>query len=284
MVSGRGLKAIALVLPLALPVLTAASAYAASAKLPSFEAIYDLRLIEASSTGGPRAAVGSMEWRFVETCDGWETKTHTTMALHFANDLHTFNERFFESLESANGRKYVFSVKTVKNDMIEENFKGRASLERRGGQARYELHPTFGEEDAAIRMVNLNLPEGTLFPVAHTQALLAAADRGRPLHNSVLLSGSSSVGPRRMSVAIGPRNAPTPPDDPNIDPSVLGQPAWSMNTAMFNLFERRDTPNTEVFQHYYGSGIADSFEQTFRDFRISARLTRLKRIDPPKCK
>ena len=38
------------------------------------------------------------------------------------------------------------------------------------------------------------------------------------------------------------------------------------------LFERRDTPNFEVFQRYYASGIAPAFEQQFSDFTIRAEL------------
>ena len=277
MMLGRGLWAVALT------VLSAAPTSAAN-NLPSHEAVYEILLVQASSAGGPRAAVGTMESRFTETCDGWETKTHATMNVHFANDTHYQNERFFQSMEAKNGRNYTFAVQTVKNGMIEENFKGRANMGRRGGEARYELHPVYGEEDAAIRMVTVQLPEGTLFPAARTLALLTSAERGSTLHNTVLLDGSSSVGPRRMSVAIGARSTAVPPVAANIDASLLSQPSWSISTAMFNLFERGDTPTSEVFQQYYGSGISESFEQTFSDFRLAAHLTHLKRLDPPKCK
>lgn len=279
MTLGRGLKAMGV----ALPFLVTASAGAAE-KFKSYEAVYDIRLVQASSTGGPRAAIGTMEWRFAETCGGWETKTHTVMNLHFSNDAHYLNERFFESLESKNGRNYTFSVKTIKNDMVEENFKGKASLDRRGGVAHYELHPLFGQEDDAVRMVNISLPQGTLFPVAHSQGLVNSAQRGSALYNTVVLNGQSSVGPRRISIAIGPQaSGTTIPTTPNVDSKLLDQPSWRLSTAFFNLFERRDTPTTEVFQQYHASGVTESFDQTFRDFKINVQLNRLRRLDPPKC-
>ncbi len=278
MAFGRSLQAVTF----ALPFLMTAPVRAASVQLPSFEAVYEIRLTQASSTGGPRAAVGQMEWRFAQTCDGWDTKTHTSMSLHFGDDSRAENERFFQSFEHKNGRDYTFAVQTIKNGHLEENFRGKATIGRRGGEVRYELLPV--EDQPKARNVNIPLPQGTLFPVAHTLGLLGSAERGSSLYNTVVLNGSSSVGPRRHSIAIGPRNADTLTTEPNVDRSLLGAPSWRMSTAMFDLFERRDTPNSEVFQQYHGSGITEFFEQTFRDFRISARLTQLKRLEPPKCK
>ncbi len=95
-----------------------------------------------------------------------------------------------------------------------------------------------------------------------------------------MLNGSSSVGPRVQSIAIGPR-LEAPAED--IDPMLAQFPSWRMSTAFFNLNENRDMPNTEMFQRLSQSGVLESFDQTFTDFTVSVKLQRLRWIDPPQC-
>jgi hypothetical protein len=255
---------------------------AEAAEPPSFEAVYELRLTHASSTTGPRAAVGTYDIKVARTCDGWDTKSHILMQLAFRDDTESRNERFFSSWESKAGANYRFAVRTEKNGKTVEAYKGTATLGKKGGSARYEIPPPQGETKP--RIVELRLPRDTLFPAAHSRALLERAAGGDALFKSVVLNGAASNGPRLMSTAIGPRveNA-TQPLPAEIDRSLLGTPSWRMSSAFFNLNEQRDTPNTEMFLQIYGSGVTQSFEQTFTDFAVSATLKRLRRIDAPTC-
>jgi len=249
--------------------------------LLSYEAVYELRLTHASSSGGPRAATGLFETRFAETCAGWDSKTHTILNLAFGEGPSVTNERFFSSSEAKTGRDYKFAALTLKNGKRVEAYSGVADLGKRGGHARYEVPA--GEGQKTGKLVTIKLPPGTLFPAAHAQALLSSAEQGGPLFRQVVLNGSSSVGPRVMSTAIGPRRAPGHPEEAGIDQMLLGTTSWRMSSAYFNLFERRDMPNTEVSLQLYKSGVTESFEQTFGDFVVSAKLQRLRRLDTPSC-
>lgn len=261
----------------ALSCVLAAPAWAGD--LLSYEAVYELRLTHASSSGGPRAATGLYETRFAETCDGWDSKTHTVLNLAFGEGPSVTNERFFSSWEAKTGRDYQFAAFTLKNGKRVEAYTGTADLGKRGGQARYEVPAAEGNKIEHV--TTLKLPQGTLFPAAHAQALLSSAEQGGPLFRQVVLNGSSSVGPRVMSTAIGPRRAPGHAEVAGIDQGLLGTPSWRMSSAYFNLFERRDMPNTEVDLQLYKSGVTESFEQTFGDFAVSAKLQRLRRLDAP---
>lgn len=267
-----------------LPVVALLAAVGArAAEMPSFEAAYDLRLTHASATVGPRAAAGVYEMRVAETCDGWETKSHVVLDLAFRDDTNSNNERFFSSWEAASGAAYRFAVRTVKNGKTVEAYKGTASLSKKGGTARYEIPPPDGEKKP--RLITLTLPRDTLFPAAHSRALLTRAENGEALFRSVVLNGASSNGPRMMSVAIGPRQDGGDQElTGNIDRTLLGVPSWRMSSAFFNLNEQRDTPNTEMFLKLYETGVTQSFEQTFNDFAVSATLKSLRRIDRPACK
>lgn len=254
-----------------------AAAPTGASDLLSYEAEYEVRLAHASGSFGPRAATGIYETRFAETCAGWDQKTHIKLNLSFTAREPTTNERFFSSFENKNGRDYSFAAVTFRNNKRVESYKGSAVLGKRGGKAVYEV-PTSDNKKSSN--VTLNLPEGTLFPAAHARMLFDKAASGAPFYSSVVLNGSSSVGPRMQSVAIGPR-VDTAGDD--VDPLLAQFPSWRMSTAFFNLHEKRDIPNTEMFQRVFGSGVLESFDQTFTDFTVSVKLKRLLWIDPPSC-
>ena len=192
--------------------------------LPPYEASYDIRLIHASESKGPRAATGTFEFRVDRTCDGWETKSHTLIDLTFGDELRATNERFFSSWEAKDGVAYRFAVQTVKNGNTVEAFKGTATVGKGGGDVVYEPLQGPGKQ------VKLTLPPGTLLPEAHARALVEHAREGDPLFRSVVLSGSSSNGPRIMSIAIGPQlseSAAALPDQSlgqGIDPKLLRTP------------------------------------------------------------
>jgi hypothetical protein len=257
---------------------------APAANFPPYEASYELRLTRASATFGPRAAVGTYQYRVAETCDGWETKSHIIVDLTFRDSATYTNERFFSSWEAKKGGAYRFAVQTVKNGNTVEAFKGTATVNGRGGQAVYEPlgSPGNGKE---FKKVILPLPAGTMLPIAHSRALLQHAEKGEALFRTVVLNGSYSTGPRVLSVAIGPRHGEfiPPPATPEFDPKLLATANWQIVSAAYNLNEKRDTPNTETAIQLHETGIVENFEQTFFDFALSARLTRLQRLDPPAC-
>lgn len=248
-----------------------------------YEAVYDLRLTHASSSLGPRAATGISESKLTDTCDGWDLKSHVVLNLAFRDDEVSSNERFFSSWESKDGKTYRFAAHTIKNGNVVEDYKGTATFQRSGtGRATYEAPPV--KEGGKPRTFTITLPHGTLLPMTYTKELIDQATRGEPLFRSIVLNGAASRGPRIMSTAIGPAILPphlTEADD--VDISLLSAPAWRMSVAYFNLGERRDMPNTEMFMQMHGTGINESFEQTFTDSTLSAHLQRLRRVDPPNC-
>ncbi|MBX7199991.1 MAG: cell envelope integrity EipB family protein [Rhodospirillaceae bacterium] len=276
------LKAGVLVLATAMPLAVQA------ADLPPYEATYELRLTRASATYGPRAAVGWYQYRVAESCDGWETKSHILVDLTFRDEQTYTNERFFSSWEAKSGTTYRFAVQTTKNGNTVEAFKGTATMNAKGGQAVYEpLGDPHGDPKARkeVKKVTLALPPGTLLPLAHARALLQHAAAGDSLFRSVVLNGAFSTGPRVLSVAIGPRHgefAPGPAT-PEFDPQLLATPNWQISTAAYNLGEMRDVPNTETAIQIHETGIVENFEQTYFDYALSARLSRLQRLPKPAC-
>jgi hypothetical protein len=265
--------------------LALAATSASGASLSSFDASYAVQLARASLSTGPRAADGFLDYRFVETCEGWQTRTRVTLELAFRDGTTIKNERDFESFESKDGRSYTFAVRTVKGGTPVEAFRGTAKMVARGGgNVIYELPSV--DPAGKPRKITVSLPKGTLLPVRQSLALLDQAGKGEKFFRSIVFNGASSVGPRAMSTVIGPQVAVAERGGDavtDIDFGLLSAPAWDLNLAFYNLFERRDTPNFEVFQRFYATGVAPNFEQDFDDFTIRADLDRLQRLDAPVC-
>ncbi len=261
---------------LAAAALLAAAPVSASTLAP-YEASYDLTLVTASDSIGPRAMDGILEQRVVHTCGGWETRSRVLVTAVYRDDVSSTNERIFTSWESDDGKQYRFAVQTRKNDIVVEAFKGTAKLGAKGGEVDYEATAENGQK------LKVPLPRDTFLPLSYARALLDHAVAGDVLFSGVVLNGASSNGPRILSTAIGHRDAaPVKPEKPDLDSNLLSG-GWRMSFAFFNLFEKSDTPIFETVLHQHDSGVADEITQTFSDFTIAAHLTHLKKIDAPAC-
>ena len=242
-----------------------------------YEASYDLSLLSASGTIGPRAMDGILEQRVTLTCGGWETRSRVLLTAVYRDDVSSTNERIFTSWESQDGTQYRFAVQTRKNDIVVEAFKGTAKLGPKGGEVTYEAPVEKGKK------VRVPLPRDTFLPLSYARALVDHAVAGDVLFSGVVLNGASSHGPRILSTAIGLRDPqPTKPTKPELDSNLLSG-GWRMSFAFFNLFEKSDTPIFETVLRQHESGVVDEITQTFSDFTIAAHLTRLKKIPAPAC-
>jgi hypothetical protein len=258
----------------------AAVALPASAAITPYDARYDLELTTASSTTGPRALDGILEYRVARACSGgWETRSRVMINAVFRDDTTSANERIFTSWESDDGTQYRFAVQTSKNGVMVESVRGNAKLGKKGGEAVYEATAENGQK------IKVPLPRDTFLPVAYQEAVLNRAARGEVLFSGVVLNGSSTDGPRVLSTSIGPREsdfkAAGSPGS-SVDPQLLGA-GWPMSLAFFRLFEKSDSPIFETAMHQHESGVADEIKQTFSDFSISAHLARLKRVPKSDC-
>jgi len=256
----------------------------AAPTLFSYDANYTVQLSRGSSSTGPRAMNGVLETRFQEVCDGWTTRTRIVLDLTFRDGTMLTNQRDFDSFESKDGRTYTFAARTVKGGVPVEAFRGKVQTRMRSGRTVIYEIPSDKDGESKTRTLSVSLPRNTLLPVQHAVAILERAEKGDRQFRSVLFNGASPVGPRLMSTIIGPQVVPVLSDAPSaIDQTLLNVPAWDLNVAFFNLIENRETPAFEVFQRFYASGIAPSFEQEFGDFNIRADLDRLQRLKPEAC-
>jgi hypothetical protein len=148
-------------------------------------AIYNLTL--ASSRGGEIiAARGTMGYEVIDACDGWAVRQRLSMTLTNTEGQDVQMVSDYATWESKDGLKFRFHMKQTTDTAVTSQTDGDAKLERAGGPG--EAHYTVPEDTTKP------LPAGTLFPMAHTSAILAAAEAGKKFIALPLFDGTDDSG------------------------------------------------------------------------------------------
>lgn len=133
--------------------------------------------------------------------------------------------------------------------------------------------------------VDLDVPGGTfalgpatLFPSAHSRAVLDAALRGNRMVTYKLCEGGSPAAYTVVSVVI---SDPRPPD--RTEPGLAGKSSWNVREAHFRPGSIAETPAYEIGFRLYEGGIIDILELDFGTFRVAARLASLEILPAPRC-
>ncbi len=238
---------------------TPASAPAtATSALVGQRALYDLSLAE--SGGNTLSATGSMTYVVRDTCSAWSTQQHLDIQSATRNGGAVNMVSDYTTLESKDGRHLVFRTVQKSNDAVLQVVSGEANVDAQGhGVVQY---------DKPIKKT-LKLPEGTLFPMAHTAAILAAAQRGAPNIAPLLFDGTGPDGAQETYITLLGWG---PPKDPVTSPTLTNQPAGRVHVAFFSRTPDSILPDYEIGMRYFANGVSDMLDMDFGDFRMRGTL------------
>lgn len=243
-----------------------------AADLAPYRAAYILKFDGGSSGSGIVDATGAMtaEWR--ETCEGWAVEQRIRMELVNGDGDALVTDTGYTSWESSDGLTFRFSVRTLRNEEVAEEFGGNAKLSGRGraGEARY----TVPEKRT------MKLPAGTLFPMAHSLELLHAAIAGKQHLAATVFDGATKEGVAEVSAVIGKRGIV--PHSEKAEP-LTTRPYWPVRLAFFDVGSKQPTPHYELGMRMFDNGVAGDQIMDFGDFRMRAVLTEIEPLPKPKC-
>ncbi len=237
--------------------------------MAAHRALYTLTL--ASSRGGDVvAARGTMGYEVVDACDGWATRQRLEMTITNAEGQDIQMTSDYATWESKDGTKFRFHMKQMTDTAVTTQTDGEATLQRPGGpgEARY----------TAPREQTKELPAGTLFPMKHTEAILAGARDGKKFLALPLFDGTDDGGAQDSSVVIIDRKPPTDSKFPML--STL--PSTRVRLAFFDRQGGNGTPTYEVGMRYWENGVADNLQMDFGDFVMDGKMSELKPL-PKRC-
>ncbi|MEJ0018476.1 MAG: cell envelope integrity EipB family protein [Acetobacteraceae bacterium] len=264
--------------PLALS--AAVLALVASASLPAaadglnttsaaHRAIYELT--RSSSRGGDIiAAKGTMGYEVIDACDGWAVRQRLSMVLTNSDGQDIQMVSDYATWESKDGLKFRFHMKQTTDTAVTSQTDGDATLERPGGPG--VAHYTVPDDTTKP------LPEGTLFPMAHTSAIIAAAQAGKRFLTIPLFDGTDDGGAEDSTLVVLDWKKP----EANKYPLLSSLPSTRVRLAFFDRESKSEVPTYQVGMRYWENGVADNLQMDFGDFVMDAKITELTPL-PHKC-
>ncbi len=263
---GLALKALVAAISIALPALAAP---ARAVELAAHEATYKLSL-ETARGGDITSASGTMTYQVIDACDGWAVRQRLQMKLtnQDGQDIDMVSD--YTTYEGKDGLSLRFRMRQTTEQAVTSEVSGDATLTKTGGPGTvtYTLPEGLTKE----------LPAGTVFPTAHTEAFLDAAAAGKKFIALPLFDGTGPNGAQDSSVVITGWDQPA---ETKWAP-LAALPSGRVRIAFFDREQGKQQPDYEVSMRYYANGVADALSMDFGDFVMGGSLETLK-ITKPGC-
>jgi len=234
-------------------------------------AIYDLSLAKVR-THDVTGATGQMRFAVADGCTGWGTTQHMVLLIRNADGSLTKTVTDYVTWETKNGSMLTFNLSEQDNDgkpVIDDA--GTAIHAGTGGAG------TITYSTPANRV--MTMPRGTLFPMAHTQAILDAAVRGEKFISVPLFDGTTDDGAQHTFVVIlGRGDHGQPPF-----PALAKLTSTDVDIAFYERKNSDQNPDFRSQMRYYDDGVANNIMMDFGDFVLLGKLERLD-IPQSNCK
>lgn len=239
------------------------------AGLLAHKALYTLTL-DTAQNNDVIAAQGTMGYEVTDACDGWAVRQQLRMTITNADGQQVEMASDYATWESKDGLRFRYHMKQTTDTAVTSQTDGEASLERIGGPgtAHYSL-----PGDTISK-----LPPGTVFPMAHTVALIAAAREHKHFVSLPLFDGTDENGVENSFIVVLDWKGPTP----NKWPTLSTLPSTKVHISFFDPQPSAMTPTYEVTMRYWENGVADDMKMNFGDFIMNARLNQLS-PQPRRC-
>ena len=233
-------------------------------------AVYDLTLSKVR-THDLTGAAGQMSFDVVDGCTGWATTQHMTLIIRNVDGTLNKSVTDYITWESKDGKNFTFTLRESDND-------GKEQIDDSGSA----VHT--GSNGAGIITYTtpaktvLTMPPGTLFPMAHTEALLAAGRAGEKFISPPLFDGTTADGTQATFVAVLGHHAP----ENNAFPALSPIPSTNVDIAFYERKNDDENPDFRTQMRYFENGVATNLVMDFGDFVMTGKLVRLT-IPPSQC-
>ena len=261
-------------LTLVLGVAFSASTWAADdVKLVPSSVSYKITMISAQNSQVQDVEGGMVDTSAI-TCDGYKVSQQMILRIiprqggraAVINSAGTM-------LEGLDGLSFRYSQKTTVNGRLTESTSGAAALTGvgQGGQARIAGKPE-----------PVELPAGTLFPVAMTNRVLQAAAAGQTRVETRLFDGTTST-PNGLSAIIAtltkPQDLTVPADKVGL---AVGSQVWPVATAYY-AEDGSAAPYMENRIILMPNGSAETMYMDIDGIKLRLDLAEYKKLPVPEC-
>ena len=248
---------------------------AEAAEFLPHQAVYDLSLAKSRSSGGMVRAEGRLEFEWEDVCTGWTISQRTRVQMTVSEGQTMEFGWSLSAMESHDGRNYRFFIRRINPDGSDEEVRGEARFPAPGARGVAVFH--------APESRRVTLAKGTLFPTAHSLALMEAAAKGElPLWRT-MFEGSGDDGRFGVNAVLGEALAKDAPKGFE-SPLLRDQESWRLRLAYFGMDETVSEPEHEQALRLYANGIVDEMLLDYGSFALRADLSLLEALPPLDCK
>jgi hypothetical protein len=227
--------------------------------LLAHKALYTLTLDSASSSD-VIAARGTMGYEVTDACDGWAVRQRLTMTITNADGQDIQMSSDYATWESKDGLKFRYHMRQTTDTAVTSQTDGEAFLQKVGGPG--EAHYTSPHDSTSA------LPAGTVFPMAHTAAIIAAARDKKHFLSLPLFDGTDENGVEDSFIVVLDWKPPMQIQWPAL--SLL--PSTRVHISFFDHGPTGITPTYEAAMRYWENGVADDMKMNFGDFVMNAKM------------
>ena len=250
---------------------TAGGALAEAALQPHLAA-YRLDLDRQAGASALLEVRGGLVIEWQRECDGWASRQRlgfvaaTEGGEPFSHDVRS------TSWETSDGLRLRYVVRSYENEELLDEYRGIAELEPEDGGVADFTTPS----ETAVE-----LPPGTVFPTAHMQLVLEAAEAGQRFVSHDVFDGFGFDALTQVTSVIG---APRPLEPlPGHAPEVGSKAAWPVSMAYYNLGREEAGPDFEASFMLDAKGVLYDVKLDYGDFQLAATLEQLEMLDTPAC-
>ena len=247
--------------------------------LAPHKALYDINLAATRSGSQIVNISGKMFFEWKPTCDSWVTDHKFSLFYEYADSPSMMITSDFSTLENFDGEAFNFSARRSRNGDLYQEIRGLALTQgQKAGEAGYTM-PAGLEFD---------LDPGTLFPMAHSVALIKAAKQGHKFHHSHVFDGSDDEGPVEISSFVGEKieggiTQVVYQENPKIDVELISAPAWKVRMAVFPTLSDEAISDYEMDMIFHDNGVISDMLVEYDDFSVTQKLVALEKVEKPAC-
>lgn len=243
-------------------------------------AVYKVKTASIKNGSTISGVNGKLEFEWRDVCDGWAIQQHTQLHFSYVDDDDQEFSSAELSWESKDGKKYQFNSSRTVNGQETDAYKGKAVRNKNGGVSVVYTLP---------KEMKVDLPEGTIFPSAHTLLLLkkAAAQKttGEKLFMQRVFDGSDDTGANDISAFLfPPRQDDVELNDKVKNDPLVKAPGWPVHLAFFKPGkESGGEPDYEMDLILLANGVAKQIRIDYGDYAVVAVLEAIKPLEARGC-
>jgi hypothetical protein len=249
----------------------ASAATAAPAQLASHQAVYDLKLEEATASGGIDTVRGRIVLRVEQQCDGLIMNQRMVLEIVNADGNVIVSDYLLSTWEDNKGEGMRFDMSNSLNGRSIEQFSGVAERSEDNAIVSFSIPE---HED-------IELPSNTMFPAEHTRKILEAAAAGQKLLSAKVYDGNGAEGLTDTLAVMGKRKTLT--EAKGVLKSLDQQNYFPLQLSFFDLREQKSEPDYEIGMKMFENGIATDLHLKYHDFTLKGAVTKLEILSTEKC-